>query len=137
MVPWAYFTEIPGKPIVVCVPSRSLFGFGVPARSNRNIHLARKEKMFPSVGLPANTKKSIVPAGWCVLCQGHASLPSTGFFEDTQRAAAWVAGPQSGWLSPGGRWLKTRSQREGHGVGWIPTVWGSQRQKVRDREPNF
>lgn len=113
----------------VCVPSRSLFGFGVPARSNRNIHLARKEKMFPSVVLPANTKKSIVPAGWCVVCQGHASLPSTGSFEDTQRAAAWVAGPQSGWLSPGGRWLKTRSQtrqaqREGHGVGWIPTVCG-------------
>lgn len=90
-------------------------------RSNRNIRLARKEKMFPFEVLPASTKSSIVPAGWCVVFQGHASLPFTGCFEDTQRAAAWVAGPQSDWLSAEGRWLKTRSptrqaQRGAHRV---------------------
>lgn len=128
-VPWEYLTKMPGKPTVVCVPSRTLFGFGIPARSNRNIRLARKEKMFPSVVLPANTKRSIVPAGWCVVCQGRASLPSTGSFEDAQRAAALLAGPQSGSPSPGGGWLKMRSQTrqargEGRRAGGIPTVGG-------------
>lgn len=97
MIPWVYFTntpKMPGKPIVVPAPSRSFFGCSVPSRSNRNIHLARKEKMFLSVVLPAGAKGSIVPAGCCVACQGHASLPFTGSFEDTQRAAVVVAGPQ-------------------------------------------
>lgn len=95
MIPWECFTntpKMPGKPIVVFAPSRSLFQY---ARQVKEKHsLGKKGKDVPFCGPPANTKRSIVLRGWRVVGQTHASLPSPGSFEDTQRAAALVAVPQ-------------------------------------------